>query len=86
MAGAFEGLFEDLADQGTTNAMGFGDFSQRLSGEPVMNHGVAIDLQWATTDVPPFELGTSHAGTDTLDNKVTFEFSDGRDDDDDGSA
>jgi hypothetical protein len=46
-----------------------------------MEHSYAIDLQRLAPDVPAFEPGTSHAGTDAFDDQVALELGDGADDD-----
>ena len=79
-------LFEDGAHQGPGDAMSFGDRAQAVAAGPIAEHRSPIDLSGPATDVPAFELGSPHAGPDTLDDQVPFEFGNRGDDDHHGAA
>jgi len=64
----------------------FGEFGQAESPGSVLQYGMAIDREGSTTDPSSFELGSPHAGTYPLNNKVALQFGDGADDDDQGAA
>ena len=66
--------------------MEFGEFAQAESAVTIPKNRLAIDLERLAADVPAFELGAPHAGADTFDDQVAFEFGDRADDHDDGSA
>ncbi len=53
-----------------------------MSTEP--KHLGGIDVERTSSDMPAFEPGPAHTCPDALDNKVTFQFGDRPDDDDEG--
>jgi hypothetical protein len=66
--------------------MSVGDLAETESASSISKDCLAIDVEWSAPDTPAFELRSPHAGTNTLDNKVTFELGDGSDDDHHRSA
>ena len=47
---------------------------------PVSEDGLAIEIESRPSDVPSFEFCTTHAGADSFDDQVAFEFRDRSDD------
>ena len=66
--------------------MSFGDLGERESALTVTQHGSTIDVERCAPDPDAFQLRSAHAGTDTFDDQITLEFSDGADDDQHGPA
>ena len=66
--------------------MVFGDLAQTATMLAIAEDRFAIKIKWAASDVSAFEPRSAHAGTDSLDNEVAFELSDGSDDDYEGAA
>jgi len=80
------GFFEDLANECARDGMGFGDLAQALTVGSGMQDGGTVDLEGRATDGTAFQPGASHASPNTLDDQVSFQLGDGRDDDDHGAA
>ena len=66
--------------------MSFGDLGEREPALAVTQHGSTIDVERCAPDPDAFQLRSAHAGTDTFDDQVALEFSDGADDDQHGAA
>ena len=67
--------------------MELGELSQAEAAIVITEDRLAIDVEGLAADVPTFEPGATHAGSDTLDDQRPFEFCDRTiDDHDDGSA
>ena len=66
--------------------MGFGDLTKALALFPVSMDPIVIEFQWTAPDGAAFELGSPHAGTNSLDDQAALKFSDRTDDDHDGPA
>ena len=66
--------------------MGFGHFGQSHARSAVANDAGAVDLERPAADVLAFERGPAHAGMNSLDDQVAFEFGDRTDDDHHGST
>jgi hypothetical protein len=64
--------------------MAFCDLAQALALAAIALYPDVIQLERITADVAAFKTGASHAGAYPLDDKVTFQFGNGADDDDDG--
>ena len=62
------------------------DLTKALTLAAVALDGGIVEEQWLPSDVPAFEAGAPHAGAHPLDDQVSLKFSNGADDDDDGSA
>lgn len=64
------------------------DLTKTLFPVPVTADGLVIEHQRIApdADVPAFKTSAPHAGPDTLDDQVAFEFGDGADDHNDGAA
>ena len=73
-------------DGGTADAMRLGDLSDGLTAVPVVEVSIAIYIQRRSADAAAFETCAPHAGADTLDDQVAFEFRERSDDHDDGTA
>ena len=71
---------------GRRDAMASGDLAQALAMLAVAYDRGMVQHQRIAADVLAFEAGAPHAGAHPFDNQVAFEFSDGADDDHDGSA
>ena len=63
-----------------------GDGSQTVSMLSVSDDGFSIQIECGPADVSALEPRAAHAGANSLDDQVAFEFSDSSDDYDDGSA
>jgi hypothetical protein len=63
-----------------------GELSETASALTVAEHGITIELEWTSSDVAAFKTRPAHTGADPLDDQAPFEFGDGADDDDQGSA
>ena len=73
-------------DGGAGDAVCPGQLSQALAAAAVEQDRLPIEFEPPAPDVPAFEPGPAHAGSDPLDNQVAFELGDGPDDDDNGAA
>ena len=61
--------------------MVFGDLAQTATVLAIAEDRFAIKIKWAASDVSAFEPRPAHAGTDSLDDEIAFQFRDGTDDD-----
>ena len=66
--------------------MALGDLAKALSTAAVLLDSGMVQYQRIAADVLTFEAGAPHAGADPLNDQATFEFGDGADDHNDGSA
>ena len=66
--------------------MHLGQFAQTEAMGTIAEQGLAIYVESGTANVQAFHFCSPHAGPHAFDNKVAFEFGDGADDDDHGTA
>ena len=66
--------------------MSSGDLSDALAALTILVDGGAVQYQRGSTDSLTVETGAPHASSYSLDDERAFEFGDGADDDDDGTA
>ena len=62
------------------DAVALGQLPESHAATSIAKDGIAIDVEAERVDTSAFELGTTHAGSDTLDDEVALEFGDGADD------
>jgi hypothetical protein len=79
-------LAEHAVDGGAGCTMALGQLAETLAQLAIPQDGVPIERQRLASDVPALEFGAAHPGPYPLDDQVALQFSDGPDDDDDGSA
>ena len=79
-------LMEHAVNGGSGDAVLPCDLTEALSMLTVSTDRFAIEAERGSSDVPAFEAGAPHAGTDSLDDQVAFELGDRSDDHDDGAA
>ena len=60
------------------------DLTQAFATATIAEDGLPIDLDGLPSDVPAFQPGSSHAGTNPFNDQVAFELRDRADDHDDG--
>ena len=66
--------------------MSFGDLAEAQTAATIAEDSLSIYSDRIAADMPALELGSPHAGPDSLDDQVALQFGDGADDDDDGPA
>lgn len=65
-------LSNDLADRGAADPVGLGNLGQTHSAISVSKHSGPINVERLATDLAAFEPSSSHAGSDPLDDQVSF--------------
>ena len=86
-AGVLDRLLpEDSLDGGRRDVVGPCDLADALSTLPIYIDSPRVQLQPVPPDLAAFEFRAAHAGFDSLDDQVAFEFRDRADDDGDGPA
>ena len=78
-------LTEHAVDGCTGCTMALCQLAETLAQLALPQDGVSIECKRLVSDVPAFELRPLRASPRSLDDQVALEFSDGPDDDDDGS-
>ena len=79
-------LSKDTLHRGGRDTMALCDLSDALATLPVLLDGEVVEYQRSSADSLAFQTGAPHSGAHPLDDQTAFQFCDGSDDDDDGSA
>ena len=77
---------EDSSNCGRRDPVVSGDLPQALATTAITADCLTIHVDRLPTDVPAFQPGSPHAGTNTFDDQIAFELGDRADDHDDGPA
>ena len=77
---------DDPVNGGAADVVSPGYLTETLPEMAITQDGLSIQNECGATDGSAFQFGAPHAGADSLDDQVAFQFSDGADDDDDGPA
>ena len=66
--------------------MEFCDLTEASAIDAITDDRGVVELKRVAADVAALEFGSTHAGTNSLNDQVAFKLSDGADDDHDGAA
>jgi len=79
-------LAEHALNSGRRDAVAPGDLAKTLALTAIVLDSGMVEFEPIAADMATLEAGTPHAGPHPLDDQTAFQFSDGADDDDDGTA
>jgi len=63
------------------------DFSQAVAASAILQHAATVDIDvGGTTNANSFQLSSAHPGSDSFDDQVAFQFSNGGEDNHNGPS